>query len=209
MAGLSEISNVTILGTGMRTFSETVQPIIARHSTFDLRAVLELLGAEVKSDLSTLDPQRRAALVDRLVRNLRGMSVTHGPSLERDLLKATGAEPSGIYQWELTTATALVDLRSGLRYLGTWLGYEWAALSRLQAVVSGLARWVQGSGTGTLEAAVEPRRVRFALRLTIPGHDVKTVEASAFVVAVKEVADAFEVGHEDRTVVVRFELTER
>lgn len=193
----------------MNTFSEAVQPIIARHSDFDLRAVLELFGLEVKSDLNQLEPKRRAALVDRLVRNLRGMSVTHGPSLEHDLLLATGAEPRGQYQWELSTETALVDLRSSLRYFGAWLGFDWAELSRLQAAICGLARWVRSSGSGTMEALAEAHRVRFHLRLTIPGHDAKTIETSPFVVAVREVTTNFVASHEAGKVDLEFSFTQR
>lgn len=193
----------------MRTFSETVQPIIARHSDFDLRSVLELFGLEVKSDLSQLEPKRRAALVDRLVRNLRGLSVTHGPSLERDLLQATGAEPRGHYQWDLATETSLVDLRSALRYFGAWLGFDWAELSRVQAAICGLARWVRSSGTGTMEAEAEERKVRFRLRLAIPGHNARTIETSPFIVAVHEVTSEFAAHHEDGPVVVEFSFNQR
>jgi hypothetical protein len=193
----------------MSTFAELVQPVIARHSDLDLRAVLELFGLEASTDLNQLDPKRRAALVDRLVRNLRGMSVVHAPSLERDLLQATGAAPSGHYQWELATETALVDLRSAIRFFGAWLGFDWAQLSRVQAAICGLARWVRSSGSGAMEADAQRHQVHFHLRLTIPGHDAKTVETSPFVVAVREVTSDFVARHEGGTVVVEFNFTQQ
>ena len=193
----------------MRTFTEIVQPVIVGHNHLDLKAVLELLGPDVHADLAKLEPMRRAALVDRLVRNLRTLSVGHGPTLERDLLKATGAEPRGAYFWELTSATALVDLRTGLKYLATWLGYEWADLSRLQANVCGLARWIQSSGVGAVRAAVEPGRVRIELRFSVPGVDARTLSSSAYVVAVRDTTSDFQLRTDGGAVVLEFSLLQR
>lgn len=193
----------------MRTFFETVEPIIAQHSSHELQHVIDLLGAEAKDDLSHLDARRRAALVDRLIRNLRGMSVTHGPRLERDLLKATSAEPSGLYRWELSTAAAIVELRSNLRYLGAWLGFDWSDISRLQAAVCGLVRWIQATGSGVLQADVDAHRVHFRLRAKIAGFDLKTVDASPFVEAVRAVTQAFLSSREGDEVVLDFYLYER
>jgi hypothetical protein len=193
----------------MNSFAEVAQPVVARHATLDLKAVFDVLGPDITSDLKALDVHRRAALVDQLVRNLRGMSVAHGPRLERELLRAIGAEPTGVFRWDLKTATALVNLRSGIKYLATWLGYEWADLSRLQAVLCGLARWVQGSGEGTLSATVEATGVRFEFRLVIPGFEVKTVEVSPFVTAIQDVAQGFAVRDDKGTAVVSFRLMQR
>ncbi|MBL8919610.1 MAG: hypothetical protein JNJ54_12155 [Myxococcaceae bacterium] len=193
----------------MSSFAELARPVVSRHCAIELKQVFDGLGADVASELQQLDLQRRAALVDQLVRNLRGLSVAHGPRLERELLSALGAEPTGVFEWELMTPTSLVNLRSGIKYLATWLGYDWADLSRLQAVLCGVARWVQASGSGSLTAAVEPRGVRFEFRLSIPGFEVKTVESSPFVTAINDVAQGFAVRDDSGTAVVSFHLTQR
>jgi len=193
----------------MRSFADLVAPVVSRHAQLDTASVLEMLGAPVREDLERLDVKQRAALVDRLVRNLRGLSVTHAPDLERALLRETGAEPHGTMTWELTGAAALVELRSGVRYLGTWLGYGWADLSRLQAVISGLARWVQSSGTGHLIARVGEKQVRFTLVLKVAGFDRKLVEASPFVQAVGDASQGLEVLKTDEGVEVGFTVVAR
>lgn len=193
----------------MRSFAELVTPVVSRHAQLDAASVLELLGSAAREDLERLDVRQRAALVDRLVRNLRGLSVTHAPDLERALLKETGAEPHGTLRWELKGAAALVELRSGVRYLGTWLGYGWADLSRLQAVISGLARWVQSSGSGRLTATVGEQQVRFAMVLKVAGFDRKLVEASPFVQAVGDAATGLEVLQTDEGMQVGFTVVAR
>lgn len=193
----------------MSSFSEIIEPVIGVHDATALRTVLEQLGSEVKTDLEQLDRPRRAALVDRLVRNLRGMSVHGVPKLERELLRATGAEPRGTFRWSLDSATGLVEVRSGLKYLATWLGFEWADISRLQAVLGGLSRWVHSTGTGTLTAEVESSRICFEFQLEVPGLDAKTIESSALVTGVRHMVTDYATSHQGDTVFIKFTLTQR
>lgn len=193
----------------MSTLWETVRPIIARHAEVDLPAMLHLLGAELIADLDQLPAPRRADLVDRLVRNLRTLSVSDGPALQRELCRATQAAPLEHYGWELDSATALVALRGGLRYLATWLGYDWNELTHLQATICGLVRWVKAAGSGRLDARVEPKRVLFTLRARLPGVDARTLAASPLVVAVRDVTTGCAVREDGDDVLVDFCLDER
>lgn len=193
----------------MSTFSEIITPVLGSHGGATLQLLLEQLGSEVKTELDQLDRSRRAALVDRLMRNLRAVSVSGVPKLERELLKATDAEPRGTLRWSLNSATALVELRSGIKYVGTWLGYEWAELCRLQAVIGGLARWVNSSGTGTLTATVEGAQVNFEIELQVPGFDGKTVETSALVMGVRDMVADFQAHHAGDNISLKFALVQR
>lgn len=193
----------------MSTFCEVITPVLGSHGGATLRLVLEQLGSDVTTELEQLDLSRRAALVDRLMRNLRAVSVTGVPRLERELLKATGADPRGTLRWSLNSATALVELRSGIKYLATWLGYDWAELSRLQAVLCGLARWVNSSGTGTFTATVDGPRVQMELEFQVPGFDGKTVETSAMVMGVRDMVTDFKSHHAGDTVLLKFALVQR
>lgn len=195
--------------TQMPRFSEIAKDVVTRHSAHDLGSVLEALGPDVASEVDELTVPRRAALVDQLVRNLRGLSVAHGPTLERALLTAVGAEPAGSFRWDLSSATSLVNVRSGLKYLATWLGYDWAELSRIQAVVCGVARWVQSSSQGALIAIVEPAGVRLQFHFSMTGFDAKTVESSPFISALRDVALRLSVEDDVTATVVTFILPPR
>jgi hypothetical protein len=139
------------------------------------------------------------------VRNLR-LPVDDAPPLERELLKATHAEPRGTYLWSLGTATAHMDLRSGLRYLATWLGYSWSELSKLLAVVGNLARWVQSSGGAELQATVDKVSVHCQLSFRRDGLDAKLVTSSPLVSALAEVAGKPAARDDGEMVRVTFDL---
>lgn len=192
----------------MPTLAQLVQPIIARHGG-DVRQVVGILDAEGARELAALEVPVRARLVEKLVRNLRGLSVREAPVLERELLAATEAEPRGTLEWRLDSATTFLELRGALRLLCTWLGYEWGELSKLQAVVGGLGRWVLGNGAGVMTAKVEREVVHFTLHATVRGFAPATVAASPFVQAVRDVTSDFVVRPERDEVVIEFNLRRR
>lgn len=190
------------------SFAEIVSPIVERHVSQHAHLVLEQLGGDVRRALAELERSRRAAMVDRLVRNLH-LSVTEAPALERELLRATNSEPSGTYEWRFDSATAIVDLRSGLHYLGIWLGFEWADLSRMQAVIGNFVRWAWSSGVGSLRATVGPAVVHFAMTMQITGYDARLVQSSPFVASIADVSSRLSVKEEGGTICLEFDLNAR
>lgn len=193
--------------SGTTTFTDAVRPLLGRHGAA-AQTALAALGAEASVVLDTLDSARRAALVDKLVRNLK-LPVEAAPPVERELLATVRATPTGLYEWRLGSATAVVELRSGLRYLATWLGFTWQELSRLQAVVGNLVRWVQTAGGGVVAARVEPNGVRFHLSLSVPGVDSEAMRASPFVKALVDVSNGLRVDQAGDAVQLEFSLATR
>lgn len=169
---------------------------------------LAALGADANQPLSGLDTSRKAALVDKLVRNLK-LPMEATPPVERELLTTLHAGPSGTYEWRIDSAQATVELRSGLRYLATWLGFTWQELSRLQAVLGNLVRWIQTAGTGHVEAHVEPKAVRFSLSLAVPGINADVVRTSPFVTALADLTQALAVSRHGEAIRLDFALVAR
>lgn len=193
----------------MSTFADLVTPIVGARPGLDPAAALAMLGPEARAALTGLDVPVRAALVDRFVRNLRGLSVHAAAGLERELLGVVGAEPRGRYRWPLDSSRALVELRGGLRYFCAWLGYPWDELSRLQAVIGGAARWIHSSGRGVVEASVEPGGVRFELEFEVQGLDARQVPSSPLLLAIREQTSDFRAVEQGGRILVQFTLKAR
>lgn len=193
----------------MSSFADLVTPIVGARPGLDASAALAVIGPEARAALPSLDAATRAALVDRFVRNLRGLSVHDATALERQLLRVLGAEPRGTYRWSLESSRALVELRGGLRYLCAWLGLPWHELSRLQAVIGGAARWIHASGQGVVEATVEPAAVRFEIDFEVRGLDAKQVPTSPLVLAIREQTEGFVATEQAGRIRLQFTLKAR
>lgn len=167
----------------------------------DVARALSVLGAEANAELGALSTLRRAELADRFVRNLRSLSVVNAPELHRKLLEQVDAAPRGAWAGDLRDPMGLMALRNQVKYVLTAVGLDWEAMSRLQACVGGLSRWIESSGGGAARLQVDEREVRFELEMPAVGSDAE-VEHSPMALALKECVRDFQVSHHGS--VVRF-----
>jgi hypothetical protein len=170
------------VGPDMSTFAQEV-----RH-----HVPTTLPAAEVDAALSELGPQRlldttalaradRAAMIDRFARNLRRLSSEDQVKIERTLLRALDCQPEGQWSKNLDTAVALIELRGHMKHSLAVLGIDWMSLSRLQSLVGGVARWLQGAGTATMNMHSSSELVEFVLATKDSGLTPDLVGASPMV----------------------------
>lgn len=129
----------------------------------DVDAALKELGAQQLLATSTIARADRATLVDRFVRNLRRLGSEDQLKVETALLRRLGCQPEGEWSKRLDSAVALVELRGHMKHTLAVLGLDWVSLSKLQSLVGGVARWLQGSGGATMQVHSSNERVDFVI----------------------------------------------
>jgi hypothetical protein len=136
----------------MPSFAEAVTALIPQ--TFGPQVVataMAQVGGSAQLTVDGIPNPERAGLIDRFVRNLKGISTTEGARVERTLLLGLHCQPPTPWSSQLESSVALIGLRNHLKHVLLVLGLDWADLSRMQSVIGGVARWLQGSGGASLE----------------------------------------------------------
>lgn len=166
----------------------------------DVSHALAVLGPESEAELGALSTLRRAELADRFVRNLRTLSIVRAPELHRRLLEQVDASPRGAWSGDLRDPMGLMALRNQVKYVLTAVGFDWEEMSRLQACVGGLSRWIESNGGGSARLLVGERDVRFELQMPAADSDPAVVEHSPMALALKDCVQDFRVTCEDGAV---------
>lgn len=190
------------------SFAEIVGPLTAGSvAAEELRIALQILGPDAKRPLAELTAPRRAELVDKLTRATRSLSVAAATELHHRLLHAVDAEPRGAWQATLDGPVSLVELRNHVKYVLTALGLPWSAISRMQAGICGLGRWIVSEGGGEALVTVDGSEVRFVMTMTASGLGDALLAHSPISSAVKDSVQGFQVAHTGP--IVRFEFIVR
>lgn len=139
------------------------QQLPASLAAADVDAALVELGPQRLLSSASIARAERAALVDRFVRNLRRLSSEEQLRIEAGLLTALGCQPEGEWTRRLDSAVALIELRGHMKHTLGVLGFDWVSLSRLQSLVGGVARWLQGSEGAAMQVHSSSERVEFVI----------------------------------------------
>ena len=102
----------------MPSFAEAVgctDPPSPRPSIVD--AALQQVGGSAQLQLDGIPHPERAGLIDRFVRNLRGLSTEEGARVERSLLLGLKCRPPTPWTSELESSVSLIQLRSHLKHV--------------------------------------------------------------------------------------------
>lgn len=173
----------------------------------DVEAALRILGTEASAPLDGLAPVRRAELVDRFVRNLRGLGVHPATELHRQLMAQVHATPEGDLQIPFNGPLSLVEIRNQLKLAMTAIGMGWDQLTRIQSSACGLVRWLQSSGEGAMVISVAGSRARCSIRsAAAPDADASLVEKSPMVAALREQVRDFAVRRDGKEMRIEFAI---
>ncbi len=136
----------------MPSFAEAVGSLIPHHlGPAVVAAALQQVGGSAQLQLDGIPHPERAGLIDRFIRNLRGISTEEGARVERSLLLGLHCRPPTPWSSQLESSVSLIQLRGHLKHVFLVLGLDWADLSRMQSLIGGVARWLQGSGGASLQ----------------------------------------------------------
>lgn len=190
-------------GTPMSSLEQDLrQQLLPSLPAADIDTALRELGPQRLLETAAIARADRAALVDRFVRNLKRLGSEEQLRLETSLLKALGCQPEGEWQTHLDSAVALIELRGHMKHTLGVLGFDWVSLSRLQSLVGGVARWLQGSGGGTLQVHSSSERVEFVIAtkdseltpdLVVASPMVQMLRANLAELIVREAGDQVEI----------------
>lgn len=189
------------------TFTDAAAPLVGAVAPEEVRIALQILGPDAKRPLAELTAPRRAELVDRFTRSIHSLSVADGTTLHHRLLGALDAAPHGDWRAKLDGPIALVELRNHVKYVLTSLGLPWSGISRMQAGICGLGRWIVSEGGGEALVTVAGSEVRFLMTMTASGLGDALLEHSPISSAVKDSVQGFQVAHTGP--IVRFEFIVR
>jgi hypothetical protein len=172
----------------------------------DVRGALEVLGAEAGAMLHALPFPRRAALVDRFVRNLRSISVHDSPQVHRLLMSAADAGVEPEFHIQLADARSVLAVRNHLKAVMTSLGHSWEALSRVQAGVCGVIRWLQSSAGAEIWISSTDETARFTVGVGRLEADPRMIESSPMVMALKSAVQRFQITRRGSDLHLEFEI---
>ena len=178
----------------MSTFAVAARASASSHCPKDeIDEALRVLGAEAEAPLTMLSSERQASLADRFVRNLKSLGVHQATHLEHDLLGQLHAQSSGPWTIQLDGALSNIELRNQLRFALTALGLGWDALSRVQASIAVVTRWIQSRGAGSVEVTSADGAVSFRIATHDQQLTPSLVEDSPLVRMLRECVQAFRV----------------
>lgn len=144
----------------MPSFAQAVAALVPQSLGPQLVAsAMAQVGGSAQLTLEGIPNPERAGLIDRFVRNLHGISTAEGARVERTLLLGLRCQPPTPWSSQLESSVALLNLRSHLKHVLLVLGLDWADLSRMQSLIGGVARWLQGSGGASLEVVSDVAHV--------------------------------------------------
>lgn len=172
----------------------------------ELEAAIKVVGPSAQLEVQYLGRIERGMLADRLVRNLKSLSVHKATELERELLVRLDAAPTGKFSSKLDGAVSLVELRSHLKQSLTGIGLDWEGLTRTQSLVAGVARWLQSIGGANLEVHSSEHSVDFRLTAEDGQLTPDLVRQSPLVQMLSSHSSRFDVNKADRTVEITFSI---
>lgn len=122
-------------------------------------------------------------------------------------IAALGAAPATTWTIELDTAASLTAVADRLRNALGALGLEWESFTRLQALVGGIARWLQAVGGAAMQLTAAPDAVSCVLSTSSPELTVDMVFQSPLVQMLRAHLSRFEVRQGLGTLEIAFAIS--
>ena len=141
----------------IRTFAQLARSVADKYVSVEtIDASLQALGGKAEFPLSSLDVDRKSALISHFVRGLRNIGVHTASRIEHALLAAGGCGSAGRRTIVLKDAISLIAARNQVHQILTSLGMEWQGSMRFQSAISDVARFVIERGGGRIELEEVP-----------------------------------------------------
>ncbi|HEY3446025.1 MAG TPA: hypothetical protein VGK67_06640 [Myxococcales bacterium] len=188
----------------MITFADAAAEILAPWATpAQVREAARALGEDAELDFGALAASKKALLIHQLVHQLRHLAVDEVVEVHRQLQAMLEAEPRGEWRLDLVGGAAPVELRNHLRQVFTAIGMSWERLSRLQAGIGELVRWLRATGQASAVVCIAGKAALVELAAA-KGPTAEQIAGSPFVLALEPHVRDLKVSLRGEQVVVAF-----